>query len=108
MVSNILTNLLSNAIKYSPLGSSITLHTRLDHQTVSITVEDDGVGIPKNEQKMLFDRFFRGSNVEPSQGTGLGLPIVKQYLDLLGGSIDFTSVPGHTVFTVTLPRRLAQ
>jgi signal transduction histidine kinase len=108
MVNNILTNLLSNAIKYSPPGATITLHTGLNNGQASLSVEDEGVGIPQEEQEMLFDRFFRGSNVDSSQGTGLGLPIVKQYLELMGGTISFTSVPGRTVFHVVLPRRMAE
>ena len=76
MVHNILTNLLSNAIKYSPAGATITLHTTLDLDTATLSVEDEGVGIPLEDQKLMFDRFFRGSNVEASQGTGIGLSIV--------------------------------
>jgi signal transduction histidine kinase len=106
MVNNILTNLVSNAIKYSAAGSTITLRTQLHQGGVTISVEDEGVGIPKEEQELLFERFFRGSNVVTSKGIGLGLPIVKEYLQLMGGSISFTSDMGSTVFVVTLPRRM--
>lgn len=107
MLNNILTNLLSNSIKYSPQGKVITLRTSVGPDTVTLIVEDEGFGIPKDDQDQLFDRFFRGSNVEASQGTGIGLSIVEQYVKLMGGCISFTSVPGRTVFTVELPRRLA-
>lgn len=106
MVNNILTNLVSNAIKYSPPGSTITLRTQMDQAGVTISVEDEGVGIPKEEQELLFERFFRGSNVVGSKGIGLGLPIVKEYLELMGGSITVTSETGRTLFVVTLPRRM--
>lgn len=106
LVNNILTNLVSNAIKYSPEDATITIYTGSGPDAATVAVEDRGIGIPKEEQEFLFERFFRGSNVNSSHGTGLGLPIVKEYLNILGGKIDFTSVPGHTVFTVTLPRRM--
>jgi signal transduction histidine kinase len=106
MITNVLTNLLSNAIKYSPTKATITLRTVLEENALKLSVQDEGIGIPEEEQGLLFERFFRGSNVSASQGTGLGLSIVKQYLDLMGGHIDFTSVPGKTLFQVELPRRM--
>lgn len=60
------------------------------------------MGIPMEDQQHL-ERFFRGGNVMTIQGTGLGLNIVKRYLDLLGGTITFTSEPGNTVFHVEAP-----
>jgi signal transduction histidine kinase len=106
MVTNVLTNLLSNAIKYSPANATITLRTSFDENRVKLSVQDVGVGIPLEEQGLLFERFFRGSNVSASQGTGLGLSIVKQYLDLMGGTIGFTSTPGCTIFEVDLPQQM--
>jgi len=101
---NILNNLLSNAIKYSPEFSEIILETSLENNTLKIVVTDFGIGIPQNEQKNLFDRFFRAENAVNIQGTGLGLNIVKNYLDLLNGRIDFTSEQNKgTVFTVEIP-----
>jgi PAS domain S-box-containing protein len=101
---NILTNLISNAIKYSPEWSEIILETSLANDRLKIVVKDNGIGIPKSEQKNLFDRFFRAENAVNIQGTGLGLNIVKNYLDLLDGRIDFTSEQNKgTVFTVEIP-----
>jgi signal transduction histidine kinase len=101
---NVLNNLLSNAIKYSPEGGTIELRSWLDGERLKLSVRDHGIGIPREEQDLLFERFYRGSNAAREQGTGLGLSIVKQYLELMGGSIRFTSVPGDTVFEVELPR----
>jgi signal transduction histidine kinase len=65
------------------------------------------MGIPLEDQQHLFERFFRASNAMNMQGTGLGLNIVKKYLDLMGGTITFTSAAGEgTTFTVQLPQRL--
>jgi signal transduction histidine kinase len=67
-------------------------------------VKDLGIGIPKEDQKHLFDRFFRASNAGNIQGTGLGLNIVKRYVDLLSGEITFTSEYGKgTTFHVSIP-----
>lgn len=102
---NILINLLSNAIKYSKENTNIDLVTQiLDNQLVAKII-DKGIGIPKEEQVLLFDRFFRASNVENEQGTGLGLNIVKHYADLLLGTIAFESTLGKgSTFTITIPQ----
>lgn len=107
MLGHVITNLVTNAVKYSPAGTPVLLRTRIADGSLIITVTDQGVGIPAEDQQHLFDRFFRGSNVMTIQGTGLGLNIVKRYLDLLGGDITFTSEPGRTIFTVELPQRIA-
>jgi signal transduction histidine kinase len=106
MLSNVMTNLVTNAVKYSPEDKVIHLHTQLKDQRLSITVTDEGIGVPAEDQVHLFDRFFRGSNALTIQGTGLGLNIVKRYLELLTGTISFTSRPGHTSFVAELPQRL--
>jgi PAS domain S-box-containing protein len=104
MLGHVVSNLVSNAVKYSPAGTPVVLRTSIDKGRLTITVTDQGVGIPAEDQQHLFDRFFRGSNVTTIQGTGLGLNIVKRYLDLLGGTIAFKSKPGETIFTVDLPQ----
>lgn len=107
MLSNVITNLVTNAIKYSPENKPVKLSTQVKDDRLIITVQDEGIGIPEDDQQHLFDRFFRGSNASTIQGTGLGLNLVKRYLDLLQGTIDFKSEPGNTLFTVTLPVKLA-
>jgi PAS domain S-box-containing protein len=105
MLTNVMSNLLGNAIKYSPENSPIRLLTHIADGHVRITVEDQGLGIPLEDQPHMFERFFRASNAFTVQGTGLGLSIVKRYLDLMHGTIGFTSVPGQgTIFTVELPQ----
>lgn len=107
LVKNILINLLSNAIKYSDIGSNVHLTSTVTENEVQLIVIDNGIGIPQEEQKQLFERFFRAGNATNIQGTGLGLTIVQRYLDLMDGSIGFESTEGQgTTFTVKLPRRL--
>ncbi|WP_219904688.1 hybrid sensor histidine kinase/response regulator [Stenomitos frigidus] len=102
----ILVNLLNNAIKYSPAGGNIHLDYSYseDGQTVSLRVEDQGLGISQSEQTQLFDSFFRASNTQSIQGTGLGLAIVKRCVEIHQGQIDLISEVGvGTTFTVSLP-----
>lgn len=107
MLGHVITNLVTNAVKYSPEQKPIRLRTQIRKGMLTIIVSDEGMGIPAEDQQHLFERFFRGSNAMTIQGTGLGLNIVKRYLDLLGGTIDFTSAPGNTVFTVQLAQHAA-
>jgi len=105
IVRNILFNLLSNASKYSHPGKTIRLVCMESKDEFKINVVDQGIGIPQNDRKHLFDRFFRATNVTNIQGTGLGLNIVMRYLALLNGKIDFTSSEGiGTTFIITLPK----
>lgn len=105
MVHNVLNNLLSNAIKYSEAGTNINLKTEVTEKELTITIADKGIGIPEEEQQHLFTRFFRAHNVENIQGTGLGLNIVKRYIELMNGTVTFESTLGEgTVFIVRLPR----
>ncbi len=87
---NILINLLSNGIKYSLEEQYVELFISNDEE-LEIIVQDYGIGIPDEEQKYLFDRFFRAKNTTNIQGTGLGLNIVKKYVELMGGRISFKS-----------------
>ncbi|GCC53477.1 PAS domain S-box protein [Chryseotalea sanaruensis] len=104
MLRNILFNLLSNASKYSDKGKKITLKCTCGNEKLILMVMDEGIGIPDTELKYLFDRFFRASNVTNIQGTGLGLHIVKRYVDLLKGTISFTSEEGKgSIFTIEIP-----
>ncbi len=105
MLAHLLSNLVSNAIKYSPENKRIELTTSVANRVLQITVSDEGMGIPLEDQQHLFERFFRASNAFTVQGTGLGLNIVRKYLDLMGGTIHFTSEPGKgSVFTAQLPQ----
>lgn len=94
-------NLLYNAVKYSPAGGAVHLSLSLEDHTLLIRVSDHGIGIPAADQKYMFDGFYRASNVGNIQGTGLGLAMVKQVVDLHGGSIECESeVKRGTTFTI--------
>ncbi len=104
ILRNILFNLISNASKYSNAGSIIQVLVEYGNDLVSISINDSGIGIPKTEHKFLFDRFFRATNSSNSEGTGLGLHIVKRYLELLNGTIEFKSEENvGSQFTIHLP-----
>ena len=88
LLKNSLTNLLSNAIKYSESDIDVQIDT---NDSLTISVRDSGLGIAKKDQESLFNRFYRASNAGQIQGTGLGLNIVKRYVDLMGGTVTFES-----------------
>jgi len=107
VLKNILFNLLSNAIKYSEAGSRIDCTVEPEGDRLRISIKDEGIGIPQEEQQHVFTRFFRAHNAENIQGTGLGLNIVKRYVELLGGSINFESELGKgTTFVCLLPIKM--
>lgn len=104
LLRNILFNLLSNGIKYSDAGKEITLKINAEADHVDMAVHDEGIGIPEKDQPNVFDRFFRAHNAGATQGTGLGLNIVKDYVTLMGGNVTFSSETGKgTTFFVYLP-----
>ncbi len=97
-------NLLSNAIKYSPLGGTVRFQLIGQEKTVVFQIQDEGIGIPKEDQHRLFKPFYRASNVGRIPGTGLGLAIVKKCVETLEGEISVHSEVGvGTTFAVTLP-----
>jgi PAS domain S-box-containing protein len=104
ILRNILFNLLSNASKYSDENKAIKVECFVDKNSMVFSIHDDGIGVPLEDQKHMFDRFFRASNAGNVQGTGLGLNIVKRYVELLDGTISFSSEFGKgSVFTVIIP-----
>jgi PAS domain S-box-containing protein len=104
ILRNILFNLLSNASKYSSPGDSIRLICTPTDDRLRISIEDTGIGIPPEEAKHLFARFFRASNATNIQGTGLGLHIVKRYVELLQGELTFSSEVGKgSIFNFEIP-----
>ncbi len=103
-IDHIITNLVSNAVKYSPENSVVTITTYADPAKVQLTVKDQGIGISKEDQQHLFERFFRASNTGNIKGTGLGLHIIKRYVELLGGTIAVKSQLNEGAeFMITLP-----
>jgi signal transduction histidine kinase len=107
-VQQILRNLVSNAYLYTPPDGHIAIRARLVNGEVQIDVQDDGIGIPPEEQERIFERFFRGEDpmIIATAGTGLGLSIVKQLINMHNGRIwvESTGVPGEgCTFSFTLP-----
>lgn len=99
-----LSNIIYNAVKYSPQNTIIDLKVFKNNEKIIFKVEDQGIGIPKKEQKYIFNRYFRAENVLNEQGTGIGLNIVKSHLHNLGGSIYFSSIENKgSIFTFELP-----
>ncbi len=100
-------NLIHNAVKYSPSGSTVTIH--LDTTTedeIVFSVSDTGIGIPKSEREKIFGKFFRASNALrwKTEGSGLGLAVVKNFVEEMGGRVSFESKEGKgTTFLVELP-----
>jgi len=104
LLRHILTNLLSNAIKYSPNGGTVNFDLMLEEKEATFQIKDEGIGIPAENLKNLFQSFYRAKNVGEIPGTGLGLAIVKQCVELQGGTIEVQSELGKgTTFIVTLP-----
>ncbi len=105
----ILINLLLNAIKYSPNGSEVKLDVVCQERQAIFRIQDFGIGIPQQDQELMFKAFHRGSNVDAVAGKGLGLAIVKQCVDLQEGEILVESEEGvGTTFTVKLPLNLRE
>ncbi|NER52390.1 MAG: PAS domain S-box protein [Symploca sp. SIO1A3] len=103
LLRSIFANIISNAIKYSPTGGQIQCSLTFEVQSVQIQIRDRGLGIPAEEQKQLFEPFYRGKNVRYIEGTGLGLVVVQKCVDLHGGSIEIASQAGRgTTVTVRL------
>jgi PAS domain S-box-containing protein len=107
MLRNVVINLLSNSLKYSSIKSVISVEVISEDEQIVLSITDTGIGIPAEEQQHLFDRFFRAGNAVNLEGTGLGLHIVKRYLDLMQGKISFVSVLDEgTTFTIKLPMEI--
>ncbi len=106
LLHHIFSNLLSNAIKYSPNGGTIRFDILREEgaPTMRFRVQDEGIGIAPDDLEHLFDAFHRGGNVNEIKGTGLGLWIVKQFIELHSGTLDVESELGRgSAFTIRLP-----
>ena len=99
-----LSNLVHNAIKYSSENTLVDIKIHQDDKNTTFKIKDNGIGIPMNDQKNIFNRYFRAENALLTQGTGIGLNIVKSHLENLGGSITFISEENKgSEFTFKLP-----
>jgi len=100
----ILTNLLSNACKYSPPGTSVVMEIICENNMMGVSITDRGIGIPDEDQPLIFDLFHRAKNTGDFEGTGVGLSIVKRIVDQLQGNISFESrINIGTTFKVLIP-----
>jgi signal transduction histidine kinase len=100
----VISNLISNAQKYSAVESTIWIMIEKLEKTVQLSVRDEGIGIPQEDQKRLFEAFHRAENVGIIRGTGLGLVIAKQAIKQHSGSIEFISREAiGSTFTIHLP-----
>lgn len=107
IIKHILLNLISNAIKYSEEGL-IELSVSVNNVAILFTIKDQGIGISEEDKPFLFTRFFRAHNAANIQGTGLGLNIVKRYVELLNGEISMKSQIDHgSTFTIEIPKNQA-
>ena len=101
LLRNAIINLISNAIKYSGENTFIEFNTEITPDFVTVCIQDNGIGIPKEDQQHLFEAFFRAHNTGTIAGTGLGLNIVSRYVQLMDGEVKFTSnVNQGTSFTL--------
>lgn len=105
-VTTVVSNLLSNAIKFTPAGGKVNLNVAVSDHTLLMEVADNGVGIPKDKQDKIFDRFYQvdDKDTRKAGGTGIGLALTKELVELMGGELFFQSEPEkETVFRVKLP-----
>ncbi len=99
-----LANLVDNAIKYTPGCGRVELRAATDHRTVEIRVTDTGAGISEQHLPRIFDRLYRGDQSRTTRGLGLGLSLVRAYVEAQGGTVSVTSTPGQgSSFTISLP-----
>lgn len=104
LLGQVINNLLSNSVKFTPEHGKIGVTTKLDNNTILISVSDTGIGIPKEKQGQLFSRFYRADASTKTPGTGLGLYIVKNIVEAHSGKITLDSDQGKgTTITITLP-----
>ena len=106
MFTVMLSNIFDNGIKYNKQGGSLEVTVSEKRKNAVITVKDTGIGIPKEQQERIFERFYRGdkSRSDKIKGTGLGLSIVKHSVMHMGGTVKVESEPdAGTTFTVEIP-----
>lgn len=102
-LEKILSNLVGNAVKYCPSNAEIQVVSQIENNQLTVRVSDTGPGIPKKDQKKVFRRFFRGKHAADVTGTGIGLSLVKELVDLTHGTIELQSNSSGTTFVLRIP-----
>lgn len=102
-LEKILSNLVGNAVKYCPSNAEIQVVSQIENNYLLVRVSDTGPGIPQKDQKKVFRRFFRGKHAADVTGTGIGLSLVKELVDLSHGTIELQSNSSGTTFVVRIP-----
>ncbi|MDR9808345.1 sensor histidine kinase [Rhizobium hidalgonense] len=103
-MEQVFTNLMSNAVKYSPNAPDIHVRARADEKTLEIAISDSGIGMDAEDLPKLFQPYYRARSATGIAGTGIGLNVVKQVIELHGGTVEVTSALGKgTTFTIRLP-----
>ena len=104
LMNQVWMNLIDNAVKFTPEGGKITVMTVKTKEQISVTVEDDGIGMSEETMNHVFEQFYRGDTENRYEGSGLGLSLVQRIVHLHGGSVLVESVQGSgSIFMVTLP-----
>ena len=104
LLMRMLQNLVSNAYRYGKENGRISVCLKEEPEGILMSVSDDGIGIPEEEQEKIFDRFYRGDDARSTPGTGLGLSMVKKIAELHGAEIRVKSSPGEgSTFSVIFP-----
>lgn len=104
-IEQVFVNILKNAVKYTPKNGKVTVHMTVSPRQVYIGINDTGIGIPASALPEVFDPFFRVQNVSDKEGTGLGLTLVKELVELHKGSIELKSIEGKgTTALLSFPR----
>ena len=105
LLSHIWDNLISNALKFTPPCGMVRVELYADEKSVTVKVSDTGIGMTKEVQEHIFEKFYQGDPSHSAGGYGVGLPMVARVVSLCGGTIQVESAPEKgSTFTVVLPR----
>lgn len=105
LLKHVWINLIDNAVKFSPTGGHVDIGIQLENERICVTVTNFGSEIPEEQQKKIFHKFYQADESHASEGNGIGLALVKEAVELHGGSVSVTSGENMTSFCVTLPQR---
>lgn len=108
LLQQVWVNLFDNAIKFSPQGAEVAVRIDSQQGNVVVSIANHGPMLSEDEKKRLFDKFWQGDSSRAEQGAGIGLAVVRKIVDLHKGSIEVSSTPEETIFSVSLPQKPAE